>query len=350
MGSRWRAGRLLSYFPDPRLDGHELVPEMVDIRGEQFLMGTPPAFTAQMVEDVLKVELPHEVLWVRDYWRQTLESETPQHTCAVGDMQISRYPITNAQYKIFLDDNPSKAVPLAVSERAKPYSWDQALRLYPKGRANQAVVLVTWDDCVEYCRWLSNRTGRNFRLPTEAEWEHAVRGTDGRSYPWSNEWDPKRTNTAEDGAKETVAIGCYPDGVSPFGVADCAGHVWEWTSTAWGDFWQTPRYTFPYDSNDGREDMSVRQWRLVRGGSWDDLAPFARCASRGPNLQDFCSHYIGFRIAEDIPRPMDIDADLGTDGQTSLLEEAKSARRCSLVRNQAARRAASSMASRAASS
>lgn len=301
VASRWRAGSLLSIFPDPRLDGFELSPEMVDVKGEEFVMGTPPEVIGQMVDEVMKVDLPENMGWVRDYWRLILESETPQHTSAVGGVRISRYPITNSQYKAFLDDNPSYAVPQTSSERAKPYSWDPTRRRYPEGRANHSVVLVSWDDCMAYCRWLSNKTGRKFRLPTEAEWEHAVRGSDGRSYPWGHEWDPRRTNTAENGAKETVAIGCYPDGISPFNVADCVGHVWEWTSTAWGDTWQVSRYRYPYDPDDGREDVNVLQWRLVRGGSWDDVAAFARCASRGPNLQNFCSHYIGFRIAEDIP-------------------------------------------------
>jgi len=262
-------------------------------------MGTEPAIIQSLAEQIRTVALPDEAAWVRDYWIACLRSEEPQHECVVDSFAIGRYPVTNAQYQRFIAASPDCPVPLAPNDRAQPYAWDQKLRTYPPGRSNFPVVLVSWDEATRYCQWLSQATQRRFRLPTEAEWEYSARGSDGQLYPWGLDWDPLRTNTIEQGAKAIVAVGCYPDGLSTFGVADLTGQAWEWTSTAWGRHWQEPEFAYPY-SSDEREARLPERWRLVRGGSWDDAAAFARCASRGPNTQSFRSHYIGFRVVEDI--------------------------------------------------
>jgi formylglycine-generating enzyme required for sulfatase activity len=300
VSNRWRAGALLSELRDPRFDVHDQTPEIIGIRGGSLQMGTPRDQIQAFVSEVARVSLPNEAQWVQQYWVTTLESEAPLHVYEVSPYAIGKYPITNAQYKCFIDSNPQYHIPYAETERAILYNWDVKLRTHPKGRGNQPVVLVSWNDALAYCAWLNKTVGRTFRLPTEAEWEFAARGADGRLYPWGNNWDPFKANTAEQGAKGIVSVGCYPDGTSPFGLFDCTGQNWEWTSTAWGSTWEHPSHTYPY-SIDGREDQTSDQWRVVRGGSWDDVAAFARCASRGPNTQSFRSHYIGFRIAEGIP-------------------------------------------------
>lgn len=147
------------------------------------------------------------------------------------EYSIARYPLTNAQYKLFLDENSSYPI---------PYHWNKKLRSYPKGNADHPVVNVSYHDAQAFCEWAG------CRLPTEEEWEKAARGTDGRKYPWGNNWgNGKFCNSWESGIRNTTQVSKYPLGVSPYGVWDMLGNVWEWTSTQEG--------------ND----------RILRGGSWN---------------------------------------------------------------------------------
>ena len=297
--ARHRGGDILGAIEDTRFKDHERVPECVAISDMSFVMGTEAASVDAFISEVSKVELAAEFDWVRHYWTVCLKSEVPQHEGRVAAFRMSRFPITHAQYQCFINETPGYEVPHSESERAKSYSWDKKTRAHPPGRSNHPVVLISWIDAAAYCAWLTAVSGRRFRLPTEAEWEAAARGGGRGLYSWGDQWIPTRANTAESGANGTVASGCYPDAVSPCGIWDCCGQVWEWTSTIWGKSWEDEEFKYPY-VRDEREGTAGSHWRVVRGGSWDDVAVFARCAARGPNTETFKSHYLGFRIVQEV--------------------------------------------------
>ena len=147
---------------------------------------------------------------------------------------------------------------------------------------------VTWHDAVAYCQWLSQKTEKPYRLPSEAEWEKGARGNDGRIYPWGNQWDAKRCNSEEGGKGDTTPVGAYPQGASPYGLLDMAGNVWEWTLSVYKGY--------PYDPEDGREDLEAEGLRVLRGGAFRYSRRLGRCASRvGIDPYRRYWHY-GFRV------------------------------------------------------
>jgi formylglycine-generating enzyme required for sulfatase activity len=151
------------------------------------------------------------------------------------------------------------------------------------------VVNVSWRDAAAYCAWLSKKTGKQFRLPSEAEWEKAARGTDGRRFPWGNTFNVTACNSSEGSVGTTTTVGRYsPAGDSPFGCADMAGNVWEWCGSTWRENYET--------KVDARLERAGP--RVVRGGSFGDQQWSARCACRVNELPDHCDHKIGFRVVQ----------------------------------------------------
>jgi iron(II)-dependent oxidoreductase len=216
------------------------------------------------------------------------EAEKPRHTVEIAyDYWLARYPVTHAQFARFVEAGARKIAP--------DKNWSN--------KADHPVVNVTWHEALEYCNWLQTVIGQalpvaagRVRLPTEAEWEKAARGdlssvADGgdtaavltHEWPWGDTFDKTMCNSEEGGKKGTTPVGIYsPDGDSPYGIADMAGNVWEWTVSLWGLDLFRPQSRYPYQPQDGREklDAPPTVYRVVRGGAFNSRQGSARSACR----------------------------------------------------------------------
>ena len=257
------------------------VPALVEVPAGPFLMGSSDADT------------------------QADEDEKPQHTLELPTYWIGRTEVTNAQFRQFVEGD-GYSNPVYWTEagwawrqenaRTQPYYWDD-LRW---NGDDQPVVGVSWFEAVAYVRWLSAQTGIAFRLPTEAEWEKAARGTDGQTWPWGDPWAEGLANTSEAGLTTTTPVSQFPLGASPYGALDMAGNVYEWCATEW----QKP---YPYALEDEwaadyleRDDVN----RVIRGGAWSSEQKFARGAfRRDDNARFIGSNNVGLRVASSSPSP-----------------------------------------------
>lgn len=215
------------------------------------------------------------------------ERELPRLSVHSEAYCISTTPITNRQYSSFIaatrhrvpsvDRRTWASYKLIHAFRStQRFAWKD--RKPPQGREDHPVVLLGLDDAQSYAAWLSQQTGQQWRLPTEHEWEKAMRGIDGRYFPWGGEFDAHKLNSADAGPVDTTPAGQYISGSSPFGVLDGAGQVYEWTNTAQGS---------------GRS--------IVKGGSWDDKGcGVCRPAARHSRPNELKHIIIGFRLIRNI--------------------------------------------------
>jgi formylglycine-generating enzyme required for sulfatase activity len=208
--------------------------------------------------------------------------EQPLTPVTLSEFYMSLHPVTNDQYEQFDPSHKLKRINGACG--------------------NHPVVYVTSLEAIKYCQWLGQRDGKNYRLPTEAEWEYAARGIDGRKYPWGNHdrrrgfanfadastTFPWRDPEVEDGYPETSPVGAFPRGASFFGVEDMAGNVWEWCL----DFYQ-PLAGAPKRNPRGVASGSKR---VYRGGSWKSRFSNLRATARGSNAANYSCNDVGFRI------------------------------------------------------
>ena len=256
--------------------------EMVFIKSGDFIMGTED-IEAQRLYSGNGVAYP----------------EVPQHTVYLDGFWMDKFEVTTSQY--------AKCVAAGACKPAGEINNPvfAGMEYYTSNEyANYPIINVNWFQARAYCTWVGRR------LPTEAEWEKAARGTDGRKYPWGNEkvnselanfCDEDCTaayanQSFNDGYPETAPVGSFPEGKSPYGIMDMAGNVWEWTSTI-------PK-PYPYSATDGREaDQDViddSKWpqRVLRGGTWSNGIWWVRSSVRYRIVGPYINNNIGFRCAE----------------------------------------------------
>lgn len=222
--------------------------------------------------------------------REWFAVEAPAHTVWLDGFWIGKHEITNAQYRAFVDAGGYANGAwwseegwnwLQKSKRKQPSFWTKA----QWNGDDYPVVGVTWYEADAFARWAG------MRLPTEAEWEKAARGTDGRWWPWGNEWDAARTNSEESALGRTTPVGSYPAGASPYGALDMAGNVSEWCSD-----WRVDDYYKESPASNPAGPLTGME-RVARGGEFDAHWDWARCAARGWGAPHSNSIRMGFRVA-----------------------------------------------------
>lgn len=217
-----------------------------------------------------EVEPPREMIWLPDYL-------------------IDRCLVTNRDYQAFIKATGHRSPFISRGDYVRQgflvHDYEKEVTRFlwrgdasPKGVDDHPVVLVSVADAESYCRWRGRQVGRDLRLPTEEEWEKAARGDDGRYFPWGNEWDPAKVNSAARGPSFTTPVGAYQGGRSPYGLYDMAGNVFQWTSSK---------------LTDGRQ--------ILKGCSWDDEGGLCRAAFRHGRPPSSRHILIGFRCAGDAP-------------------------------------------------
>ena len=257
-----------------------VIPEVIEIPAGKFVFGSDRderEAAYALDEQAYKHRVTREKGWYEREW--------DRHEVTLDRYFISRNVITNRQHRAFVEQSAHRVPDVDPDtwksyrlihpfEKTRRFSWLEGI---PSGREDHPVVLVSREDAESYARWLSERTGQKWRLPSEREWEKAARGVDGRRFPWGDKFLPERLNSHDRGPFDTVPVGGYPAGASPLGLLDAAGQVFEWTS-----------------GNKG-EDRAI-----VKGGSWDDKGcGVCRPAARHSRPITLKHILIGFRLVRE---------------------------------------------------
>jgi len=234
--------------------------EMVWVPAGEFLMGSSDDDVAQLLN-----ENP-------EWGAERFNDEKPQREVYLDGYWMYKHEVTVAQYRKFCEETYREMPPAPKS------GW----------KDDHPMVMVTWTDASAYAKWAG------MSLPTEAQWEKAARGTEGRIYPWGNTWDAEKCNNYESGAKQTKPVGSYTSGASPYGCMDMAGNVWEWCS----DWYDRDYYkSGPSRNPTGPKDGSCR---VLRGGGWGSNGGLCRAAGRYDyysfNPVNWGSDSLGFRL------------------------------------------------------
>ena len=232
---------------------------------------------------------------------------------------MSKFPISNESFRDFVRSTVYKT-------RAEHEGWAWAYdgfkekwvktpganwqkpggkaSVFPE-KAHHPVVSICWYDALAFCDWVNQNSvedlpcGYHVRLPTEAEWEKAARGEDGREWPWGDGFTAALCNSRESGWGGTTPIGWFsPGGDSTYGISELSGNVWEWTVTLWGSDPHHPSFSYPYSADDGRENLKAGEanYRIIRGGSFKDDRKGVRCACRDLDPPNYSLNNLGMRI------------------------------------------------------
>jgi formylglycine-generating enzyme required for sulfatase activity len=291
---RVSAGLLLGRLGDPRAGVCTLRPEMAPIAGGSFVIGN----TEQEYRGIIAAEKDGPFAQeVKDWYESTINDQS----LTIAPFDIARYPVTNAQFARFIADrgydqnqhwwDAAGQAWLRKSGATEPREW--ASERFGITRPNHPVVGVSWYEATAFCRWLTQTLNDSYDyvLPSEAEWEHAARGTARRIYPWGGDAPDGERANFDRANNSTTAVGCFSTGATQEGVLDLAGNVWEWTRSAY--------QSYPYDPEDGREtpDESVEKSFTLRGGGWDLQSVNLRASRRIINSPDNRHVVVGFRLA-----------------------------------------------------
>lgn len=222
------------------------------------------------------------------------DNEMPQHKLFLPGYKIARWPVTVAEFAQFVKETGYKttAEELGSAWDYDGKEWKEITGAYwavPRGassdvqsKQNHPVTCVSWHDAMKFCVWAG------VRLPSEAEWERASRGSNGHLYPWGNEAPNRNRCNFNMNVKDTTPVDTYPKGATPEGLLDMAGNVWEWTSTK--------HEAYPYDEKDGREERDGEEERVLRGGSWVFGPKSVRGAYRLIHSTKDRNSNVGFRV------------------------------------------------------
>lgn len=269
---------ILSPIPSSILTKNPSAFQTMESRRSQSQGMTPDPTPAPMV----LVSAGEFMMGARQEYGMADKDERTIHTVYLDAFYIDQYEITTARYAKFFQE----------TKRSAPKYWSEQVL---KQHERKPVVGVDWNEAVAYCSWAGKR------LPTEAEWEKAARGTDQRLYPWGNE-EPGRERANFDRCCDSshygilTDVGSFDGGKSPYGVYDMAGNVWEWVAD-WSDG--------GYDATSLERDPtgpSRGEKRVVRGGSWDSAPAYVRSSYRLRLSPTFRLDNIGFRCARDVPK------------------------------------------------
>jgi len=267
LSERYAAATILGLQGDPRIN--VLNPTMVEVPASKAPIGSTMAEIDLAFED-------YERLGVERNW---LLKEYPLQTVEIASFSIMKYLITNYDYLVFLKDTRWEDIPLA---------WK--FGIYDMTKSNHPVYGISPESADYYAIWLSKKIQRNFRLPTEHEWEYAAAGVTRNEYPWGNYFASAKANTLEGKVFSTTPVGIYPDGATTLGGLDMAGNVEEYVSNNY----------FPYPNGEDIKDHlgSINEYRIARGGSFTRHADLARCRRRHGSTKNQL-FTIGFRLVED---------------------------------------------------
>ncbi len=272
------AGALLA---SPAEAAGAIVPEVVEVPAGSFIAGSDAAereYAYRLDEAAYGHSRTRERGWY--------DRERPRGPKSLDGFLITRNLITNAQYRAFVAATGHRVPDVDPEtwrgyrlihpyDRTRRHAWADGRP--PPGRENHPVVMVSHGDAMAYAAWLSAESGHRWRLATELEWEKAARGTDGRFFPWGDTFDPALLNSHDNGPFDTLPVGSFPAGASPYGLLDAAGQVFEWTASP---------------GNPGRF--------LVKGGSWDDSGcGICRPAARHGRPADIKHILVGFRLVRE---------------------------------------------------